>query len=521
MKYFKKIVTSILVSSVLAGCASLAGAGAETYSGQFTDVSESDWFYSDVADAYSLGLMSGKSDSLFSPDGYLTVAEAVKLASSCHQLLKNGKTENIPASTSAWYSGYLDYARTNNIVTEDYENYNAYVSRASVAVLFSRAIANSGASFEEINKAEYGDLPDVQTDAWYASAVYRLYRYGIMTGDANGNINPAGMVKRSEVSALVTRIAYKDKRITVGKTDSGTSEQAQPDISSDAGFDLEQATLYTGEVKPSTFEGITSFAAQFVKVDGSWTKGSSYSIDTVNDIVLENDNISFRLYKNGGFDALGIVRGWLNNSAVGVNGENVKEIADVYADINNLCYVYINGNRSLIEQLWYADHDDYVTYALYFTEKVKPSDAASVEFFCGKLDSEDLTLCGLSSLAEKIAAADKNLVYTPKNTGSSGASGTAGSAGKSEIYETALRDAKNNAEILFEQDSGRCTILYGAGLNGTGSEDYRLLFIFPDGTVQTIALGKLSGIRMSDGVLYYTTTAPDGNKLQYGVNFGN
>ncbi len=497
-------------------------AGAETYNNQFTDVSTSDWFYSDVADAYSLGLMSGKSDSLFSPDGYLTVAEAVKLASSCHQLLKNGKTENIPASGKSWYSGYLDYAKKNNIVTEDYDNYNAYTSRASLAVLFSRAITNSGVTLDELNKAEYGDLSDVPTDAWYAGAVYRLYRWGIMTGDASGKINPAGMVKRSEVSALVTRIAYKDKRVKVGESKPGTTTQPN-NPSNETGFDLEQAALYTGEVKQSNFEGITSFAAEFTKNDGEWSKGSSYSLDTVNNIVLENDNISFRLYRKGGFDALGIVRGWLNNSAVGINGGKVKEIADVYADINDLCYIYIDGERITVEQLWYADHDDYVTYALYFTRKVKPSEISSVELFCGKVDSEELTLCGLSSLEEKIANAEKNLTYNKNNSsnGNSGFENGGVTTSKSEIYETALRDAKNNAEVVFEQDTSRCTVLYGAGLNGTGSGDYRLLFIFPDGTVQTIAYGRLSDVRISNGVLYYTTTAPDGMKLQYGVNFGN
>ena len=72
---------------------------AAEYTGQFTDVPQTAWYYSDVADAYSHGLISGKSDTAFDPDGTLTIAQAVKLAVACHQTLVTGKTSGLTAAS--------------------------------------------------------------------------------------------------------------------------------------------------------------------------------------------------------------------------------------------------------------------------------------------------------------------------------------------------------------------------------------------------------------------------------------
>jgi preprotein translocase subunit SecA len=88
--------------------------------------------------------------------------------------------------------------------------------------------------------------------------------------------------------------------------------------------------------------------------------------------------------------------------------------------------------------------------------------------------------------------------------------------------QDAVNDAKAGAaEILFEYEADRCAILYGAGLYGSGAESYRLLFIFRDGTSQTVHEGKVTAIRVNaaGSVLYYNTTAPDGREIQHGVNF--
>ena len=497
----------LAAAGVLSAAASLVSAAdispTRSYNGQFSDVSASAWYYDSVSGAYSLGLISGVDDTHFSPDGTITIAQAVKLAASCHQLLTDGKTTEL-AGDKNWYDGYLSYAEKNGIVTEEYDSYTTPATRGQIAVLFSRAIISSGSEFEEINPAKMGDISDVSADAWYAGAVYRMYRWGIMTGNG-GKINPEGTVKRSEISAVVMRIAYPDERVNVNSSSGGSTSSSQKPAEETAPS-AESVELYKGSLKEQQFSGITAVAARFKNHSGVWSSDASYSLELVNNVVLESDNISFRLYKNSGYEALGIVRGWLNDDAVGQNGKQISTVEDCYSAINSVFYLFIDEVRVTVREMWYADHDEYTTYAFYFDNKVSFDNAVVIDLLCGKADANTLSLCGLSDLSALIDSADK------------GASSS--SASESESYSTALSDAKKGADIMFEQKNSRCTVLYGSGLYNTGADEYRLVFIYPNGTAQTVTNQRLASIRMSDDVLYYTMTAPDGKKIQYGVNFG-
>ena len=57
----------------------------------FTDVEQGDWFYDAVKGAWENGLINGVTATTYQPKGTLTVAEAIKLASALHQMIKDGK----------------------------------------------------------------------------------------------------------------------------------------------------------------------------------------------------------------------------------------------------------------------------------------------------------------------------------------------------------------------------------------------------------------------------------------------
>jgi len=197
---------------------------AADYRDQFTDVAKTAWYYNDVADAYANGLISGKSDTEFKPDGTLTVAEAVKLAVVCHQTLVSGKVSPLSPSGENWYDPYVTYAKDNGIVTED-EDYTAPATRGKIAVLFSRAMISSGTDCPEVNPIAFGNLSDVDVSAWYSGAVYRLYRWGILTGDGT-SVKPESPVKRSEISAVVMRMIDASRRVDLDKTNGEKLPQA-------------------------------------------------------------------------------------------------------------------------------------------------------------------------------------------------------------------------------------------------------------------------------------------------------
>ena len=94
-KNLKRILLSAAAASLAAVMLAVSAsadeyARARTYSGQFADVASGAWYYDSVAESYELGLIDGKSADSFDPDGSLTIAETVKLAAVCNQLLSKG-----------------------------------------------------------------------------------------------------------------------------------------------------------------------------------------------------------------------------------------------------------------------------------------------------------------------------------------------------------------------------------------------------------------------------------------------
>lgn len=534
----KKRTISTLIALLMLASASPVSAftvvsgSAVAYSGEFTDISPSDWYFTDVTEAYTLGLISGKDSTTFAPDKSLTIAETIKLAASVHQYLVNGKINSAAFETAYgthWYDGYVNYAYKNGIVTEDYPDYNANASRAQVAVLFSRAIKSSGIDAEEINMAGFGSLPDVSVEAWYAGSVYRMYRLGIMTGDASRNIKPESDIKRREIAAVIMRMIDSDRRVKVGESTSAPSDtpdepetpaEQKPEVSDSETQYSSSLILWEGNFDAKSFSGITGFAAEFDVKDALPSVSASYSLDLVNSLILEQDNISFRLYTGSGYEALGIVRGWMNDAARGKNGSAIREKDDVHELVNETAYLWIDGERVVISELWYADHGGYTTYAFYFDEKIDPSSVQSLDFAVGRMDREVLESASLSSLADAIEKADVEDVTEPETAPEPSEEIP---DDRSDTYKAAVTDAvANAADILFEYETKRCAIIYGRGLYGRESDDYRLIFVFRDGTTQTVAAQKVDDIRVNTAgnVLYYNLTGPDGLVLQYGINFG-
>ena len=521
-KNFRRILLSAAAASLAALMLTVSAAAdglsrSRTYDGRFADVASDAWYYGNVADAYEYGLIDGKSEAAFDPEGTLTVAETIKLASVCNQLLSKGAVDNTAFALdnpANWYDGYVAYAAQRDIVTEPYEDYNAPATRGMVAVLFSRAIRGAGVTPAEINTVEFGGIPDVDTSAWFATSVYRLARWGILVGDEWGLIHAESSIKRSEMAAVVTRVIDPSARRTIAGHENTDAVQTQPEIPASA----DSLILYAGTDETKAISGIAGFAADISVQNGAPAVNASYSLDLVNQLAAERDNISFRLRKGSGYEALEALRTELEKAAVGANGSVLKPGVDVYTRINELIYLWADGNRVTISGLWYADHDGYTTYAFYYDEAIDPETVSRWQLVCGTPGSDTLKLCGMDEVAALVDGA-----YGVQVSGEI-ADAVAESEAAPDLskYNEAIEAAKSTAtEILFEHEADRCCILYGAGLYGTGADDYRLMFIFRDGTSQTVYQGKVTAIRVNaaGSVLYYNITAPDGREIQHGVNF--
>ena len=121
-----------------------------------------------------------------------------------------GKSENI--KSDKWYDMYIDYAIENGIIGKtDYitEEYNNNITRAEICDMFAAAIPEE--HFAPINDIK--GIPDVLRDSKNADVYLTLYKAGVLLGDANGNFNPTADIKRSEIAAIINRIALPESRV--------------------------------------------------------------------------------------------------------------------------------------------------------------------------------------------------------------------------------------------------------------------------------------------------------------------
>ena len=238
MKFLRKILTLSLAAALALSAvpALAAGAGLDNFcysrdypAGLFTDVGEDRWFAGSVAAAYELGLVSGASEITFEPDGSVTLAEALALACRLHSIYHTGAagfTQGAP-----WYQVYVDYAVENGIIAVGaYRDYNAAATRSQFAAILAAALPAE--ALAAVNTVEDGAIPDVPQGSESYDAVYRLYRAGVLTGnDAAGTFTPGSAIARSEMAALVTRMADPDLRKAITLT--LPEESSEPQIPSE------------------------------------------------------------------------------------------------------------------------------------------------------------------------------------------------------------------------------------------------------------------------------------------------
>ena len=184
----------------------------------FTDVSESDWYYGDVAAAYEMGLISGVDSVTFAPDQLLTYAEAAKLAACIHFSETYGGTISVYQDEGSWYEPYVIYCAENGVINSaEAFDWDSPATRAGYMSIFASALPDE--SMPPINDIPDGAIPDIDALSPYAPAVYKLYRAGVVQGTGETHrCGPDDNIRRCEVAAILTRMTDRSKRVafTIG-----------------------------------------------------------------------------------------------------------------------------------------------------------------------------------------------------------------------------------------------------------------------------------------------------------------
>lgn len=211
----KRMAAVLLAAALTLPCWNLAAQAA------FSDVPSNAWYAQDVAAAERSGILQGTGNGRFSPDGNLTLAQAITMAARTYAYERG---ETIPKTGgSTWYSDFLQYASDKGIcaIGEFGAAYDNFCNRLTMAKLFARVVPESTAT----QRNDVTSLPDVQS-ASENQAVFTLYQLGILTGsDKYGTFHPYQYIKRSETAAILNRVLNPDTRKSFTLEEAPTVEQ--------------------------------------------------------------------------------------------------------------------------------------------------------------------------------------------------------------------------------------------------------------------------------------------------------
>ena len=191
-----------------------------TYENQFADVEPGKWYAASVAKAYELGLVKGASENSYNRNGDIKISETIVLACRIHSIYVGDGETFTQVGDEKYYMPYVRYAIAHKIIgAEDYSVYNVSATRSQFAMILAHALPESELMPKAGNSVPDGAIPDVALTDPGAKEIYMLYRAGVLTGNNDiGTFTPNSKIKRSEVAAIIVRMAIPEERksLTLG-----------------------------------------------------------------------------------------------------------------------------------------------------------------------------------------------------------------------------------------------------------------------------------------------------------------
>ena len=196
------------------------------YDNRFTDVAATAWYYDNVVCLYEMGLTNGQSDTTFGPGASVSIEEVLAFSARLHSLYTLGDAEQGPAAHQTdgapWYQPYWDYLKAAGVVDDTFTvTPGSAATRAQVAGVIANTLPASEFTARNDTAVTLGYalrayITDVTDYTPYREEILQLYRWGIVTGsDSQGSYYPDRPITRGELTALLTRLADPDLRVTL------------------------------------------------------------------------------------------------------------------------------------------------------------------------------------------------------------------------------------------------------------------------------------------------------------------
>lgn len=173
----------------------------------FTDVADSDWFYDPVCFVYSQGLMTGTSATTFEPNTPLSRAMLVAVLHRLEGSPQASGGDFTDVSDGDWYAQAVNWAASVGVVNgfdDGSFQPNAAITREQMA-----AILRNYAQYKGLEVTASGSLSTF-TDAasvsdWAKESVEWAVGSGLIGGYEDSTLRPQGTTTRAEVASVLQR----------------------------------------------------------------------------------------------------------------------------------------------------------------------------------------------------------------------------------------------------------------------------------------------------------------------------
>jgi len=175
----------------------------------FTDIDSSHWAYDSVIGLSEKFILNGYLDGTFKPDNNITRAEFAKIIVSATGSIDPYAISTFSdVSASDWYYSYVATAYTMGYITgypDGSFHPNDNITRADICTIVSRVL--KGSAVESATKFK----DDSSIPSYAKDAVYALSSKGIVNGFADNTFAPLSFATRAQTAKIVYGAFFNDK----------------------------------------------------------------------------------------------------------------------------------------------------------------------------------------------------------------------------------------------------------------------------------------------------------------------
>ena len=178
---------------------------------QFSDLSKYTWAEKQIEILAGKGIINGKAEGLYDPAADITRAEFSALLTRMLKLSGEGQMPFNDVSDAAWYTADVTAAYANGIVkgkSNTTFDPNGKITRQEMAVMISRVLSDSG--YKDASKIELDIFKDKgKVASWAEGGIAMAVRESIVSGMPDGSFAPKENANRAEAAVMLYRLFKK------------------------------------------------------------------------------------------------------------------------------------------------------------------------------------------------------------------------------------------------------------------------------------------------------------------------